>query len=283
MPETRFYLTKYEIEGTLPFEDQYDTTLSQNEREKNVLEDFINHDGKVEDANDGDWLFGLTDSNPSEEILYGEFGKTYPETLTEHSEEAGFRETDEEVQNADYSVFLIDTENRFLIYSSTYRVRKRNFVNAFQAGFKNIMRGNLSIEIDYIISEADLEAIVAEHTVRRFEAEVRPTNPGPDPNYSELDGRLREMLVERFGITAENRNNDEGINLSEGFIQQALQMSMSEYGETWRVTYSDENDEIRVATSDSEPVTSPVDKNVDTIDKLKKVTDSLIDDARSYI
>jgi hypothetical protein len=228
-------------------------------------------------------LFGLTDSSVTEEILYGEFGKTYPETLTEHSEEAGFRETDEEVQDADYSVFLIDTENRFLIYSSTYRVRKRNFVNAFQSGFKNIIGGDISIEVNYITSEADLESIVAEHTVRRFEAEVRPTNPGPEPDYRELDERLQNMLVEEFGITAENYNNDEGVNLSEGFINQALKMSMSEYGEAWRVTYSDENDVIRIATSDSEPAISEVKQDVDTIDQLIQKKDSLISDSKSYI
>lgn len=74
MRGTKFYFAKFEIGGTLPFEDQYDPSIPQEERKRNALEQYLNHPDAVISTSAGDWYFGRIDKYDG--LIYGKFGKT---------------------------------------------------------------------------------------------------------------------------------------------------------------------------------------------------------------
>lgn len=178
-------------------------------------------------------------------------------------------------------MFVIDFDERIIAFSSTYRVRNKNFIQNFKKGFENVVGEAAELEIELISNEASLLEVLEEYPVYKLEAEVVPTNPGPDPAFEDLDESLQEMLVERFGITAE-RFDGSGINVHEDFLEQVTSMSMSEYGESWRVEYGDDN-VLKVISSDSEPAAERIDEELEGLGELRNYAGQLLDNARAYL
>jgi hypothetical protein len=281
MDGDKFYFATFEISGTLPFEDQYDTSKSPEERKEEVLLQYLNNQGPVVKTSTGDWYFGRIE--PERNLIYGKFGKAFSEDATVYDDEIGdFVETDEEIPDADYSFFILDFENRFIAFSSTYRVRNNNFIKNFKQGFYNVIGEEAEIEIELMVNEEELQKVIEEYPVHEFEAEVVPTNPNPDPAFEDLDESLQEMLVSKFGITAE-QYNDEGINMEQDFIQQFTSMSMSEYGESWRVKYDDDGVLKVVSSSEAEPASTRLEEEVDNLGGLRNYTSKLVNTAESYL
>jgi len=279
MSGTKFYFAEFEISGTLPFEDQYDPSLPDEQRKRNALLQYLEHPEAVVRTDGGGWYFGRIDDG---ELIYGKFGKTYSDEPTRYDEELGdFVELDEETTDADYSMFIIDFDKRILIFSSTYRVRNNNFISNFESGFSNVFSGSATIEITLIENDESLETVLENYPVYKLEAEVRPTNPGPDPAFEDLDESLQEMLVEKFGITAE-RFNGEGINVHEDFLQEVTSMSMSKYGESWRVHYGDD-EVLKVISSDSEPATTETDEEIENLGGLRNYSTQLVESALAFL
>lgn len=280
MSETKFYFASFEISGTLPYEDQYDPSLPPEERKRNALDMYLNYRDAVVRTEGGNWYFGRIEEY--QELIYGKFGKTYSDEPTRYDESVGdFVELDEEMTDADYSMFIIDFERRLLIFSSTYRVRNSNFVKNFEKGFQNVFNEAAEIELTLIENDESLETVLEEYPIYQFEAELRPTNPGPDPAFEDLDDSMQEMLVKTLGISAE-RFEDEGINMEEDFLQQVASMSMSEYGESWRVQYGDDQ-VLKVISSDSEPATTQIDEEIDGLGALRNYSQELLDNARAFL
>ena len=279
MPGTKFYFADFDISGTLPFRDQFDPAISEEERKKEVLLEYLNHPDAVVSTQSGGWYFGRIEQH--EGIIYGKFGKTYLDEPTLYDEDLGdFVEMNEELPDADYSTFIIDFSERILIFSSTYRVRNNNFITNFKSGFGNVISDAANLDIELIENRESLERVLEEYPVFKVEAEVVPTNPGPDPAFEELDNSLQQMLVEKFGITAE-RFNGSGINVHEDFLQEVLSMSMSEYGESWRVEYGDD-EVLKVISSEPEPATARVEEELDGLGALRNYSSRLIENARAY-
>jgi hypothetical protein len=280
MQGDKFYFATFEIGGTLPFEDQYDPSRSLDERKEDVLMQYLNDEGPVVESSSGDWYFGRID--PHQGLIYGKFGKVYSDEPTLYDEELGdFVEVEEEVPDADYSMFIIDFDRRLIAFSSTYRVRNNNFISNFKQGFHNVISEEVEFEIRLLENQEDLQTVLEEYPVYKIEAEVVPTNPGPDPAFQDLDESLQEMLVEKFGITAE-RFDDSGINVHEDFLQQVTSMSMSEYGESWRVEYGDD-DVLKVVSSESEPATTRIAEELENLGELRNYAGQLVDTAIAYL
>lgn len=282
MQGDKFYFARFEISGTLPFDGQYDLSRPQEDRKRDVLLDYLRSSGPVNETRSGDWYFGRIDEQ--DEIIYGKFGKVYSDEPTLYDEEIeDFVEVDEEVPDADYSMFLVDFDNRIIAFNSTYRVRNSNFVKNFQIGFSNVIGREANLDIELLTNDEDLQTVLDEYPIYKLEAEVRPTNPGPDPAFEDLDDSLQEMLVEKFGITAE-RFDDSGINIDQEFIKEVTSMSMSEYGESWRVEYGD-NNALKVVSSgeDSEPATTRIDTELNNLGELRNYAAQLRETALAYM
>ncbi|ELZ03687.1 hypothetical protein C480_15020 [Natrialba aegyptia DSM 13077] len=245
-----------------------------------MLEQYLHHDGPVVTSESGNWYFGRIDEHNG--LIYGKFGKTYSDEPTRYDEEEGdFVELDEETTDADYSMFILDFERRIIIFSSTYRVRNSNFITNIQDGYKNIIGEASELRLRLLENDADLQHVLEEYPIYEIDAELRPTNPGPDPAFEELDESMQEMMVERLGITAEQFNGD-GINVHEDFIQQVTSMSMSEYGESWRVKYGDD-EVLKVVSSESEPATTQIDEEIDGLGALRNYSQELLQNAIAYL
>jgi len=178
-------------------------------------------------------------------------------------------------------MFIVDFPNRLIAFSSTYRVRNNNFVSNFEAGFNNVFAREPQIEIALIRNQEELAEVLDDYPVYSLEAELRPTNPGPEPAFEDLDESMQEMLVQKFGITAENFDG-EGINVHQDFLEQVTSMSMSEYGESWRVEYGDDQ-VLKVISSEDEPATTRIDEDIDGIGSLREYSARLMENARSYM
>ncbi|USZ68966.1 hypothetical protein NGM10_04320 [Halorussus salilacus] len=280
MAGTKFYFAKFNISGTLPLGAEYDLSQSEDERKRTALEQYLNHNDAVVHTESGGWYFGRVEEHNG--LIYGKFGKTFSDEPTLYDQEIGdFVELDEETPDADYSMFIIDFETRVIAFSSTYRVRNNNFVENFQKGFKNVISDAVNLKLELLHNEEQLENVLEEYPVFKIEAELRPTNPGPDPAFEDLDESMQEMLVEKLGISAE-RFEGEGINVHEDFIEQVTSMSMSEYGESWRVEYGDD-DVLKVVSSESEPATTRTDEEIENLGALHNYSNQLISTAKSYL
>lgn len=280
MEGDKFYFATFEISGMLPIDDQYDPSRSSEERKEAVLMRYLNAEGPVVESSSGDWYFGRIEPNQGQ--VYGKFGKVFSDEPTLYDDELGdFVEVEEEVPDADYSMFVIDFERRVIAFSSTYRVRNSNFISNFKQGFHNTISEEAEFEIQLLENQEDLQTVLEDYPVYKIEAEVVPTNPGPDPAFEELDESLQEMLVEKFGITAQ-RFNDSGINVHEDFLEQVTSMSMSEYGESWRVEYGDD-DVLKVISSESEPATTRIDVELENLGELRNYAGQLMNTAIAYL
>lgn len=280
MSGTKFYFASFSISGTLPISGPSDPSQSVEERKRQSIEQYLNHNGSVSETQMSSWYFGGIE--PYHGLIYGKFGKTYSDEPTRYDEELGdFVERNEATTDADYSMFILDFEHRLIIFSSTHRVRHRNFVSNFEQGFSNIISNNVSIDISLIHNKENLNYVLENYPIHELEAELIPTNPGPDPAFKELDDSMQEMLVEKLGISAENFDGN-GINIHEDFLDQVTSMSRSEYGESWRIVYGDD-DVLKVLSSDSEPATTQIKNEVDSLGGLRNYTNQLISEARSFI
>lgn len=161
-------------------------------------------------------------------------------------------------------------------------MRNKNFIKNFKQGFYNIIGEEAEIEIELMVNDEELQKVIEQYPVHEFEAEVVPTNPGPDPAFENLDESLQEMLVSKFGITAE-QYDDEGINMEQDFIQQFTSMSMSEYGESWRVEYDDDGVLKVVSSSEAEPASTRLKEEIDNLGGLRNYTSKLVNTAESYL
>jgi len=280
MDGDKFYFATFEIGGMLPFEDQYDPSQPLEERKRDIIDKYLNNSGPVNEESGGKWYFGRIEEH--EGLIYGKFGKVYADEPTRYDDELeDFVELDEKVPDADYSMFIMDFENRVIAFSSTYRVRNSNFISNFKKGFHNVISDETEFTIQLLENTDDLETVLSEYPVYKIEAEVRPTNPGPDPAFEELDASLQNMLVEKFGITAE-RFEESGINVEEDFIKQVTSMSMSEYGESWSIQYGDDG-VLKVVSSESEPATTRIDEELDRLGALRNYADQIMDTANAYL
>lgn len=285
MSGTKFYFAEFEISGTLPIQEQYDVTRDVEDRKRDALMEFLENSGPVVTYDDSRWYVGRV--KPHKGLIYGKFGKTYTDEPTRYDEEIGdFINLEEKVTDADYSMFVIDYPNKVMAFSSTYRVRNSNFKTNFEKGFQNVVGQKTRLDLTLLRNEEELEEVLEEHPVYKLEAELRPTNPGPDPAFEDLDDSMQEMLVEKLGITAEAIDG-EGINVHEDFLKQVTSMSMSEYGESWRVEYGDYEDGqgqvLKVISSEDEPATTRLEKEVEEIGGLRNYSNQLLDTARSFL
>lgn len=280
MTDTKFYYATYEITGSWGWED-VQPDWSQERRVREVFKDFFDRKEPVVETDDGGWYFGRVD--PEVNRFYGKFGRVYSdEPLIYDEEEGDFVQLDSKTTEADYSVFLLDTELNLIVYSSTYRVRNKNFIKYFERGFDNHTSGSLQIVFSPVKNEKELNQVINEYPVYELEAELHPSNPGPEPAWEDLDESMRNMLVNKLGINAE-RFEEEGINMEEGFISQVAEMAETEYGDTWKVVYVDEREELQVITDGENPVTKSTEEDVDTVGGMKVHTDELIDKVMSFL
>lgn len=281
MPYTKFYFAKFEITGTLPIEDQYDPAESMDVRKRRCLKKYLGMDSSVVSGQDSNWHFGRLDDY--QDYLFGSFGKTYTDEQRDYDKEIGdFVLVNEEATDADYSLFIIDFENRVISFSSTYRVRQNNFVTNFEAGWKNVIGTDSSIELELVENNTSLEQVLEEYPVYRIDAEVRPTNPSPDPAFADLDQEIQDMLVEKFGISAE-RFNESGINVENEFVEQVTSMAMSEYGESWEVQYGDDDVLRVISSSDSTPATTRLKGEFERVGELRDHTQDLFSSVRGLL
>lgn len=281
MPYTKFYFAKFEISGTLPIEDQYDPAESTDVRKRRWLKQYLGMDRAVVSGQDSQWHFGRLDDYQG--YLFGSFGKTYTDEQRDYDEEIGdFVLVNEEATDADYSLFIVDFEERVIAFSSTYRVRQNNFVTNFEAGWENVIGADSSIELELVENNTSLEQVLEEYPVYRIDAEVRPTNPGPDPAFKDLDQEIQDMLVEKFGITAE-RFNESGINVENEFVEQVTSMAMSEYGESWEVQYGDDDVLRVISSSDSTPATTRLRGEFERVGELRDYTQDLFSSVRGLL
>lgn len=281
MPYTKFYFAEFEIGGTLPIEDQYDPSESAGVRKRRWLKKYLSMDRAVVPGEDSQWHFGRLDDHQG--YLFGSFGKTYTDEQRDYDEEIGdFVLINEEATDADYSLFIVDFDQRVIAFSSTYRVRQNNFVTNFEAGWENIVGADSYIELSLVENDTSLEQVLEEYPVYKIDAELRPTNPGPDPAFEDLDQEMQDMLVERFGITAE-RFNDSGINVENEFVEQVTSMAMSEYGESWEVQYGDDDVLRVISSSDSTPATTRLRGEFERVGELRDYTQDLFSSVRGLL
>ena len=278
MANTKFYFATYEIEGEPGF-GRMDTSKSFDEIYEEAIVEYIELKEPVVEYDDSRWHFG----SPSHEgsLHFGKFGKVFSDEQRSFDQEVGdFVELEATATDADYSFFVIDTENNLIIFNSTHRVRHRNFLKHFQKGFEKKLSGNLSIKFELLKEDRSLSELVEEYPVKRFKAELRPTNPGPDKEFEDLDEDMQEMLVDRLGIDA-RRLDEEGINISQDFLSQVKSMAESDYGEEWTVTIREETGELKVVSSGDRP--ESVEKEVETLAELKSKAQELVSKGTQYL
>lgn len=279
MSGTKFYFAEFSISGILPFKEQYDISRDTEDRKRDALIRYLSHREPVVSTATGNWYFGRLEDRG---LIYGKFGKTYSDEPIRYDEDIGdFVEVDEKTSDADYSMFVIDFPQRLIAFSSTYRVRNNNFTKNFERGFKNVISDRAEIEVNLITNQENLEEVLEKYPIYKLEAELIPTNPGPEPAFEDLDESMQEMLVEKLGITAERFDGD-GINIHEDFLDQVTQMSMSEYGESWRVEYGDD-EVLKVISSEEEPATTRLDADIDELGRLMDYSQQLISNAKAYL
>lgn len=280
MTGTRFYYATYGFEGTMAWED-IDPSWSEDEREAHLFENYFNQKNAVVETDDGGWYFGKYKKEG--DIFYGKFGRVYSdEPLVYDEEEGDFVQLGRETTEADYSVFMLDIRQKLIVFSSTYRVRNKNFKKYFEQGFNMHSSGHLEVNLKPVKNEKELNEVVNEYPVYQLEADLHPSNPGPEPAWEDLDESMREMLVNKLGIDAE-RFEEEGINMQEGFISQVAQMAETEYGDSWRVKYVDERGELQVVTDGEDPVIKEVEDNIDSIGRIKGLREELISKVNSFL
>lgn len=93
---------------------------------------------------------------------------------------------------------------------------------------------------------------------------------------------MREMLVNKLGISAE-RFEKEGINMEEGFISQVAEMAETKYGDSWKVVYVDERQELQVITDGEDPVTKKIDGEIDTVGGVKANLSDLANKVKTFL
>ncbi|QIO21353.1 DUF4747 family protein [Haloarcula sp. JP-L23] len=280
MAGTKFYYATYEITGTPGMQD-LQRDWSQDDLAFNQFDEFFDRKEAVVETDDGGWYFGRVD--PEMHRFYGKFGRVYSdEPLIYDEEEGDFVQLGSKTTEADYSVFLLDTELELIVYTSTYRVRNKNFIKYFKKGFDKHSSGSLEIEITPVTNDKELQQVISEYPIYEIEAELHPSNPGPDPAWEDLDESMRNMLVNKLGIDAE-RFEEEGINMEEGFISQVAEMAETKYGDTWKVVYVDEREELQVITDGEDPVTQTTEDDIDTVGGVKARKDELISKVMTFL
>lgn len=273
-----FYFASYDIYGEPGFE-RMDTSKSFEEIYEEALVEYIELREPVVSYQDSRWHFG----SPSHEghLHFGKFGKVFSDEQEAFDPEVGdFVELEATASDADYSFFVIDTENDLVVFNSTHRVRHRNFLKYFKRGFEENLSGNLQIDFELLKEDRSLSELVEQYPVKRFKAELRPTNPGPDEEFEDLDENMQEMLVDRLGIDAK-RLDDEGINISQEFLSQVKSMAESDYGEEWTVTIREETGELKVVNSGDRP--ESVEKEVGSLAEMKNKAQELINQGTQYL
>ncbi|WP_282349158.1 hypothetical protein [Haloferax volcanii] len=265
MSGTKFYFATFEVEGNFGFD--YPADMEYDRKVRESLTDFVELEGAVAQGDSEEWYFGRPEFDAN--MIYGKFGKVYAdEPLTYDDEIGDFVEGDEPNKEADYSLFAIDLENSLIIFSSTYRVRHRNFTKYLKKGYDSFTGGDASIHLELVRNKEGVETVIQNYPVHKIHAELVPSNPSPDEEWEELDESLREMLADKLGITAE-QYNDGGLDFSESFLSQVASMSQSKYGESWEITYSDDDGEFKVISSDDDPASKVIDEEPTTTGGLK--------------
>ncbi|MYL18168.1 DUF4747 family protein [Halorubrum terrestre] len=246
-----------------------------------VFEDFFDQKEAVVETSDGGWYFGRVDAEASQ--FFGKFGRVYSDEPTIYDDQKGdFVQLGSEMTDADYSVFMLDLSEGFIAHSSTYRVRNKNFIKYFQKAFDKHSSGTLTIELQPVKNEKEIGEVISEYPVYELEADLHPSNPGPEPAWEDLDESMREMLVNKLGISAE-RFEKEGINMEEGFISQVAEMAETKYGDSWKVVYVDERQELQVITDGEDPVTKKIDGEIDTVGGVKANLSDLANKVKTFL
>jgi hypothetical protein len=279
MADTTFWLTQHEVEGTLTSVTDSDSDKDRTAREKELLMDYMQSDGAVVSDDSGNWYFGALDIQP--DYVLGKFGREYNDDSDAYDEDIGdFVDSSEQRTDADYVMFLIHFERNVLIYNTKQRVRHQMFRKYFSRGFGNLSPTGISLEIEFLYNDDNFEEVVAQQPIYEVSAQLRPTNPGPDPGYEDLDDHMQEMVARKLGIDVESPE-DASLNIDEELLSAVLEMSQTEYGEEYRLVYGDDG-QVKTISSDADPVTWE-EEEPDDLGGLRARAASLIELATAYL
>lgn len=276
--DTNFYFLSYDISGTLTTLTDYDASTSRQEREREVLEEYIKTEDAIIEGESGVWYFG--EIQPDQSYSLGQFGKVYTEEPTTFDPDEG-KFIDDAAPNteADYSMFVLDFSNNLIIFNTKNRIGHQQFRKYFSKGFNNHANGDISIEADFIRNRDEIEQVVSEKPVYEVSLELEPSNPSSEPEWEDLDESIQDMLAKKLEVLAESRE-DKPLNMDEDLLEQAVEMAQTRYGIDYRIVY-DDGGQVKSITKDRNPVQKEEEKP-DTLGGLRGMTTSLIAFAMSY-
>lgn len=279
MSKTTFYFTTFEVTGTLTTVLDFDPTRSPEERERELLENYIQTTDPVAEDQSGTWYFGAPDIQ--ERYALGKFGKVYTEEPTTYDEELGdFIDDAAKSKDADYSMFIIDFEDNILIYNTKNRIGYQQFRKHFAKGFSETYGADLSIETKFIRNRDDIETVVEEKPVYEASFELEPSNPSNHPDWRDLDESIQEMLAKQLEILAK-ADEEKSLNMDEDLLKQAVKMAQTKYGIDYRIVYDDDG-QVKTITKERDPIQTR-EEEPDTIGGLREMTRDLISYANSYV
>lgn len=171
MSGTKFYFATFEVEGNFGFD--YPADMEYDRKVRESLTDFVELEGAVAQGDSEEWYFGRPEFDAN--MIYGKFGKVYAdEPLTYDDEIGDFVEGDEPNKEADYSLFAIDLENNLVIFSSTYRVRHRNFTKYLKKGYDSFTGGDASIHLELVRNKEGVETVIQKLSCSQNPCRISP-------------------------------------------------------------------------------------------------------------
>lgn len=279
MSDTTFYFTKYEVSGNLATLMDYDPERTREEREREILEEYIQTDGPVVDGSTGTWYFGAVELEQN--YALGKFGKVYTEEPTTYDEEVGdFIDDTLPNREADYSMFILHFDPNLLIYNTKNRIGHQQFRKYFAQGLEENYGERISLETEYIRNTDEIETVLTESTVLEASFELEPSNPSSEPEWENLDESIQEMLAERLEIIAESEEG-QGLNMDEDLLEQAVEMAQTRYGINYRIVYDDDG-QIKTINKTRSPVQKEEEKPAN-LGGLRARATNLIGYATSYL
>ncbi|WP_158413673.1 DUF4747 family protein [Haladaptatus cibarius] len=283
MSDTKFYFTEYEVNGILTTLFDFDSQKTREEREREVLKDYIRKDGPIIEGESGTWYFGRIEDDGDYEL--GKFGKVYTEEPTTYDEEEGdFIDDVQPNKDADYSMFIIDYSNNLLIYNTKNRIGHQQFRKYFADGFEKENNGVVSLETEYVRNKEAVENVVNEKPVLKADLELKPSNPSSEPEWENLDESIQKMLAKELDIIAESKEG-KSLNMDEDLLEQAVEMAQTEYGIDYEIVYVDNgngDEQIKTINKERDPV-SRTEEEPDTLGGLRTYASEFITYATSYL
>lgn len=283
MSETTFWYTTYNVDGTLTNLTDYDPEKDRKDREFDLFIDYFDEKDPVVEDSSGRWYCGGTDTSHPDYII-GKFGREFIEDASAYNEDKGdFEDYDNDRKNAEYVVLIIHIELELIIHTTRNRVGHEQFKKYFARGFNNFAGGDVTLEIESLENDDEIEQIVSDQPVYGVDVELVPSNPSSDPGWKDLDDRMKEMVAQKLGLDVQGDiENQKDLNVDEDLLNAAIQMVQSPYGEEYTVIY-DDNGQIKKITDGDDQVTWTEEKELDSIPKLSAIADSLINFGESFL